>query len=201
MIIAYLAPTNGHEGKKYTFSEKAAEIAAEKIDAGAALLPMDTLDDVAASLAGGDADLAVMASFNSLSGIVPGCLELIELYKFRIIDVQRLPIVLSIGAYPRSSDAGKVYSHPIALAQCSRYLAEHYPCARKVPVDSTAAGAAMARREMSGLAIAHADALRGNGLEVTASDIGNLKSGKNFTDFFLVAQTESQIKQEMELME
>jgi prephenate dehydratase len=187
MKIAYLGPR--------TYSEEAAKLFAERIRGDIELVPLPSLEDVALSLAEGEADLAVMACYNLLAGEVPNCLDLIHEHRLCVMAVQRLPIVMSIGAYPASTDYRKIYSHSMALAQCSDYLAENFPGSEQVEVASTSEGAAIVSKTKSGLAIAHTGALTESGLEIIATDISNSSGrGKNFTDFYLVSRDVPQTK-------
>lgn len=182
MRISYLGP-----GK--TYSEKAAQMFAAKIRGNAEIVPKASLDAVARSLVKCDADLAVMAYHNALAGVVKESAALIEGNSLRIVGVQRIHIEHSLGAYQGSADYSKVYSHRMALAQCSDYLCENYPESWQIHVPSTAAGAVKVKEAMSGLAIAHIGALCENGLEIIAMDIGNKVHGKrNFTDFYLLSK-------------
>ena len=187
MKIAYLGPR--------TYSEKAAKLFAGRIKGNAELVPLPSLEEVALSLAEGEADLAVMACYNLLAGEVLDCLDLIREHRLCVIAAQRLPIVMSIGAYPAGTDYRKIYSHPVALAQCSDYLAENFPASEQVKVACTSEGAAIVSKTKSGLAIARADALAESGLEIIATDISNkLGRRKNFTDFYLVSRGMPQTK-------
>lgn len=187
MKLAYLGPK--------TYSEKTAELFAERIKADVELVALPSLEEVALSLTTSEADLAVMAYYNLLAGEVPNCQDLIHKHRLHVIAVQRLSIVMSIGGYHGSKNYSKVYSHPMALAQCSDYLAENYPVSEQVAVKSTSAGAAIVSETKSGLAIGRSDALAENGLELIADDICNKLDGrKNFTDFYLVSMDLSQTK-------
>ncbi len=182
MIISYLGPRKTH-------SEKAAQAFAVKIKGNVELVPHASLDAVAGSLVRGDADLAVMAYYNSLGGVVEDSAALIDWNNLIIAGVRRIHIEHSLGAYPGSSDCSMVYSHRKALAQCSDYLSENYPWSMQIAVPSTSAGAVKVKGEMSGLAVAHVDALCENGLEIIARDISNKAHGKkNFTDFYLLSR-------------
>lgn len=192
LALAYLGLRNNCSGKAHTYSEKAAEILAAKIKADVRLLPQGSLEEVARTLADGEADLAVMAGYNLLAGPVKKSQDLIYDNDFYIIAAQRLRIELSIATWPGNTDCSKVYSHEMAFAQCSQYLSENYPDIEQVPAESTAAGAVKVAETRSGLVIAHIDALQENGLEVIAQDIGNKVDGrKNFTDFYLVSAEEN----------
>ncbi len=180
--IVYLGPKN-------TFTGEAAKQLAKKTGTEIELVDLTSVEAVARSVASGNADMGVMACYNYLEGLVQECLDLIYEQNLRIIGMQRLPIVFSVGRSSDSTVQEEIYSHPKALAQCSEWLWRNYPNGKQIAVASTAAGAQKVAETKSGLAIASADALKSRGLEVVAEDIGNKKHGRaNFTDFYLVAR-------------
>lgn len=184
--ISYLGPKN-------TFTWQATRVLAERSGEETELVDLVSLQAVARSVASQEVDLAVMAYYNYLEGLVQECLDLIYEYDLRIIGMQRLPIVLSIGADRGNTSEGEVYSHPKALAQCSEWLWCHYRDSKQIPTTSTAAAAEKVAASKSGLAIASSSALKGCGLELVAEDIANKKHGRaNFTDFYLVASENRQ---------
>ncbi len=184
--IAYLGPEN-------TYTEKAAKELAGKIVEGTELVGMVSIEVVAKSVALQEVDFGVMAYYNYLRGLVQESLDLIYENDLRIIDMQRLPVVLSIGMHEENQNMEEIYSHPKALAQCSEWLWSNYRESRQIPASSTAGAVRKVAEEKSGLAIANSDALNGSNLEVIAEDIGNRKNDKrNFTDFYLVSHEDGQ---------
>lgn len=184
--ISYLGPKN-------TYTGQATRMLAERIEEETEFVDLMSLEAVAKSVALHEADMGVMAYYNYLEGLVQECLDLIYETNLRIIGMQRLPIVLSLGVHKENININEVYSHPKALAQCSEWLWRHYRDIRQVPSTSTAAAAKKVTEAKSGLAIASSEALKEYGLEIVAEDIGNKKYGKrNFTDFYLVARENGQ---------
>lgn len=184
--ISYLGPKN-------TYTGQATRMLAERIGEETELIDLVSLEAVARSVALHEADMGVMAYYNYLEGLVQECLDLIYENNLRIRGMQRLPVVLSLGAHRENTNIREVYSHPKALAQCSEWLWQHCRDIKQTPVTSTAAAAHKVTETKSGLAIASSEALKGCGLEVVAEDIGNKKHGRtNFTDFYLVARENGQ---------
>jgi len=184
--ISYLGPKN-------TYTVQATKMLAEKIREETELVDLVSLEAVARSIASCEADMGVMACYNYLEGLVQECLDLIYENNLRINGMQRLPIVLSLGAHRENTNKNEVYSHPKALAQCSEWLWSHYKNSKQIPSTSTAAAAQKVAEAKSGLAIASSGALEKCDLELVAEDIGNKKYGKkNFTDFYLVARENGQ---------
>ena len=184
--ISYLGPKN-------TYTGQATRMLAERIEEETELVDLVSLEAVARSVALHEADMGVMAYYNYLEGLVQECLDLIYENDLRIIGMQRLPIVLSLGAHKENTNKGEVYSHPKALAQCSEWLWLHCKDSKQIPTTSTAAAAQKVTEAKSGLAIASSEALKEYGLEVVAEDIGNKKHGRtNFTDFYLASRENGQ---------
>jgi prephenate dehydratase len=178
MKIAYLGP-------KGTFTEDAAKMAAERLDR-AELVQRESIEAVARSVAGMEAELGVMACYNYLEGLVQECLDLIYENSLKIVGAERVYVKFAVGMKNGNADFSRVYSHPKALAQCSNYLFQNYPDARQVPVASTSKAIEECVNN-SGLAIAKKEAFKN--IAVLAEDVGNKKHGrKNFTDFYVVAK-------------
>ena len=180
MIVSYLGP-------RKTYSEEAAEMAAAELG-GAELAPKKSLEDVALSILDRSADIAVMAYYNVIEGIIEETMPLIAGNRLSIFGVKELKIVLNLGAYPGSRDFSRIYSHPKALGQCSEYLAKNYHSAERRSVASTAAGIERVMLEMRGLALGRRDALEGNGMYLVAEDIGNRMNGRVNTTYFFVVR-------------
>lgn len=83
-------------------------------------------------------------------------------------------------------DIKTIYSHSQALEQCSKYLAENFPKARLVSVNSTAASLEMVK-EKCDAAVAGAHVKRA-GLTVSQDNIAD--EHNNFTRFLLVKRGE-----------
>jgi len=178
MKIAYLGP-------KGTFTEDAAKMAAKRFG-GAELVHRESIEAVARSVAGMEAELGVMACYNYLEGLVQECLDLIYENNLKIVGAERVYVKFLIGMKNGNADFGRVYSHPKALAQCSNYLFQNYPDARQIPVASTSKAIEECANN-GGLAIAKKKAFKN--IAVLAEDVGNKKHGrKNFTDFYVVAR-------------
>jgi prephenate dehydratase len=134
--------------------------------------------------------LAVVPYYNLLEGLVQESIDLITEHDLQVVAAQQILIRFALGAAPDSNDRQVVYSHPKGLTQCSDYLTENHPSIAKVEVNSTSAAAEKVRESGEGLAIARLEALRENGLEILAEDIGNVQHGRrNYTEFLLVSAT------------
>ena len=103
---------------------------------------------VAAALAAvrtGDADAALVPLENSVEGSVPATMDgLADGDPLVITREVCLPVTMTLAARPGTTLDGvrSVASHPHAIAQSARWLAEHLPHVTPLPTTSTAAAAA-----------------------------------------------------------
>jgi prephenate dehydratase len=129
--LAYLGPAG-------TFTEQAAA----QYDPSAELIPCSSEHAVAAAIEEGRADRGVIPIENSLDGSVTSTLDvLIHDSDLKICGEVVLPIELCLIA-KKGTEAGDVeviYSKPIALNQCRKFLDQNYPEARHASAMSTTA--------------------------------------------------------------
>src|SRR3954467_2403442 len=126
-----------------------------------------TFDLVAAALVAGDVDRGVLPIENSLPGLVPDTLGILEQGAVSVVAEVALHIPHLLLGPPGATLAGvrTVHSHPMALAQCRNALNGRY----ELVAASTTSEAA---RTVAGLgdptvaAIASPLAARSNGLEI-----------------------------------
>lgn len=134
------------------------------------LLPLRTFDAVARAVVDGDADYGVLPLENRIAGPVHEALDAIQ--RFASLERVRehlLPVHLALLGLSDSSE-GKIFevlSHPMALRQCTRWLADR-PRVRTVEAHDTAGAARMValRRDRHVAAIAAPWAARLYGLTV-----------------------------------
>jgi prephenate dehydratase len=111
------------QGEPGSFSHEAAK----KLNADAEIVPFSLSAEVFTALANGTVEAAVIPIENSLAGSV---LEHFDLLLAHDVQVERetlLRIRHNLIALKDSSidDIDRVYSHPVALAQCRLFLAAH----------------------------------------------------------------------------
>ncbi len=111
------------QGEPGSFSHEAAI----KLNADATIVPYSLSAEVFSALSNGKVDLAVVPIENSLAGSV---LEHFDLLLTHDVYVERetlLRIRHNLIAVKGATinDIDRVFSHPVALAQCRRFLAEH----------------------------------------------------------------------------
>lgn len=107
-----------------------------------------TWREAMAAIAEGKADYAVLPIENSSAGIVSENYDLLMEYENYIVGEQIIRIEHSLLGLPEAelSDIARVYSHPQALSQCSKYLAKH-PEWKQIEESNTAVAAKKIRDE------------------------------------------------------
>jgi prephenate dehydratase len=131
-----------YQGARGAFSEDAARAL---LGPHVSLLPCRTLADVFAALAAGRVDAAVVPISNSIVGPVPEAAELIARSHVRTMATHDQPIEQAIVGVPGASvpRLAQVCSHPVALAQCRRWLSRHPHVTASAMFDTAGAVAAI----------------------------------------------------------
>jgi prephenate dehydratase len=136
-----------------------------------------------------DADYAVMAIENSIAGSILANYNLIDEYKLRIIGEQYLRIELNLLALKgvKMEEIEYIHSHPMALAQCSSFLADH-PNVKVIESGDTASCVKniSEKKLKNTAAIANELASKVYGVPVMYSNIENNK--QNFTRFIILSK-------------
>ena len=178
-------PIVAFQGETGAFSEAAAE---QLVPGPVTLLPCRSFDSAVRAVVDGYADFAVIPVHNIIYGTVHTALD--AMAPFASLERLRelvLPIRLSLLGLPGATVDGvrEVLSHPVALAQCGRFLAEHGSI---TPVDAydTAGAARMVavRRDPAVAAIAAPWAAKHYRLAVIAEGLED--RADNATTFVLV---------------
>jgi prephenate dehydratase len=177
------------QGEPGSFSHEAAL----KLEADAQIVPCALSAEVFAALASGSVDAAVIPIENSLAGSVLEHFDLLLAHDVKVVRETLLRIRHNLIAISGVTidEIDQVYSHPVALAQCRRFLAAHskmnaiafYDTAGSVKqlVESAAAD------NKHAAAIASEAAAHIYGAHVLAAGIED--NPENYTRFFLVLPT------------
>lgn len=178
--VAYLGP----EG---TFSYFAG---LEYLGRSASFQPCKDIAQIFEKVRDGQCDLGVVPLENSLQGTVGVSFDLFHKHDVRI----EAELYSRISHYllsnsPAFANIKKIYSHPQPLAQCQGWLRTHVPNAALIPVESTAAAAAMAAREPEAAAIGDGKLAPLNNLGILASHIEDEPG--NWTRFVIIAPDKS----------
>jgi prephenate dehydratase len=134
-----------YQGQAGAYSEQAARLLCGP---AAPLLPCETLADVFAAVEQRQAHWAVVPIENTLTGAVPGVVTLLLSSGLTVHDetIARIDHVLAGPAGLSLDGVREVLSHPVALAQCTRFFKAH-PAVRPVPVFDTAGALDLVMRE------------------------------------------------------
>ncbi len=174
-----------YQGERGAFSETAAR---RLLGASMTGVPYVSFESIFAAVRDGDADCCVAPIENSLAGSIHRNYDLVLESNLTIIGETNLRIVHHLIAPPNVEigSVRRVYSHPVALAQCTRFFAAH-PAVEPVAVHDTAGAARLVLERGRGdeAAIASADAATIYGGRVLASGVED--HPQNFTRFLLLA--------------
>lgn len=148
----------------------------------------DTFGDVFASLSAGRAETAVVAVENSLYGSITEVYDLLLQHDYPIIGEVAEHIHQNLITLPGVSleDITKVYSHPVALAQCAAFLETKLPHAEIIEHHDTAGAVEYVKQygEHDSAAIASTMAAKIHGMSVLRPSIQDEHS--NYTRFLCI---------------
>jgi prephenate dehydratase len=128
------------QGERGAFSEQAAIcMLGPKIE----LVPQRTFADLFCSIENESADLIVAPVENSISGVVEPSVELLNRSKLKTLGEVSILVAQQLIGCPGSSltELKSVQSHPVALAQCQRFLSSH-PQLKAIEAHDTAGSVA-----------------------------------------------------------
>lgn len=176
------------QGEAGSFSHEAA---LKLLGDGISVLCCQRFEEVFRALGGGTAAAAVIPIENTLHGSVHENYDHLLNFDFRIVAELNLRIVHNLIAQPgvRLKDVRRIYSHPVALNQCLRFLAEH-PEWERVPFYDTAGSVKMIMEERLADAAAIASAVSAGiyGARILKRSIEDDR--QNYTRFFLLRRPE-----------
>ena len=171
------------QGEPGAFSHEAAL----KLVAGAQIVPCALSAEVFAALDAGAVDAAVIPIENSLAGSVLEHFDLLLKHDVKVVEETLVRIRHNLIAMPGVSIdvIERVLSHPVALAQCRRFLGLH-PAMKAMAFYDTAGSVKqlMEAGERNVAAIASEAAAAIYGAEILERDIED--DPENYTRFFLV---------------
>ncbi len=181
--------TIAFQGERGAFSEEAAhQLLGSRIRA----LPCETFAKVFASVAQGKARMCLVPIENTLAGSVYENYDLLVSNHLHIVGEVNLRIVHNLIGFEETSRKNllRVYSHPVALAQCGRFFEKH-PGVERVPFYDTAGSVKMlAERRIPGAAaIASRAAAKVYKARILATHLED--HHENFTRFLLLGKDAS----------
>jgi prephenate dehydratase len=171
------------QGELGSFSHEAAT----KLLPGGEIVPCSLSLDVFTALSDGAVDAAVIPIENSLAGSVSEHFDLLLTHPFSVERETLVHIRHNLIALPgvATEEIRSVYSHPVALAQCRKFLAAHRQmesCAFYDTAGSVKQLMELRDRQVAG--IGSAAAAKHYGAEILEAGIED--DPENYTRFFLV---------------
>jgi prephenate dehydratase len=180
------------QGERGAFSEEAAR---GLLGRGIETVPHRSFEDMFEAVVAGRTDAAMAPIENTLAGSVIRNYDLLLEHDLTIVGEAVLRVVHNLIAPPgvKIEDIARVYSHPVALAQCGRFFAAH-PALEVVPAYDTAGSVKMimeaGRRDEA--AIAGANAAEVYGAQILLAGVES--NALNFTRFFLLVRPDKTIE-------
>ena len=177
--------TIAFQGERGAFSEEAAY---KLLGRNIQVLPCETFEAVFASVAMGQAARCMAPTENTLAGSVYENYDLLLKNDLHIVGEVNLRIVHNLIVFPGTTlrNLRRVYSHPVALAQCGRFFSEH-PKVEKVPFYDTAGSVKMLAAGHPAGAAAIASRVAASVYEARILKTHLEDHRENFTRFLLLA--------------
>ena len=183
-------PRVAFQGERGAFSEEAAHTL---LGPGIELVPRRTFADLYNSLDRGLADYVLAPIENSIAGVVQSSVDLLRSSSLTVLDEVQIKIEQHLIGCPGASFdmIETVQSHPVALAQCSRFLQVH-PELKPIVAEDTAGSVAEVIRlgDPKYAAIAGRRAAEVYGGSIIRKSIQNIP--ENYTRFVLLSASAEQ---------
>ena len=174
------------QGEPGSFSHEAAM----NMVTDAVIVPCSLSADAFAAVANGTAEAAVIPIENSLAGSVLEHFDLLLTHDVKVERETLLRIRHNLIAISGAAieEIDRVFSHPVALAQCRRFLAEHPRMEAFAFYDTAGSVKQLVElRDRHAAAIASEEAAHFYGAQILQADIED--NPENYTRFFLVRRT------------
>ena len=160
------------------------------------IVACETFRAVFESVKTGSADVAIVAIENSLYGSINEVYDLLLKYKIPIVGEvpERIhQCLIGIDSTVSLTKITHVYSHPVALAQCSDYLDKHLPQAERIENHDTAASVEliMSQKDSHAVAIAGEFASHMHKAHILRKNIQNHDT--NYTRFLVLDPRSKQV--------
>jgi prephenate dehydratase len=183
-------PTVAIQGRAGSFHD---EVAQRYFGNDTILLSCDNFADVFSALDDNRADYGICAVENSLAGSINEVYDLLLSSPVTIIGEHYLPVRQCLVGLPgtKFQHITEIYSHPVALAQCRKYLDTHLPDAKRLEHHDTAGSVELIKsmQRPDAAAIASHRAAKLHNMNVIAQDIQDEKS--NATRFLILGMSQA----------
>jgi prephenate dehydratase len=173
------------QGEFGSFSHEAATKFAASAQEEARIVPFSLSTEVFSALARNEVDAAVIPIENSLAGSVSEHFDLMLTHDVAIVHETLLRIKHNLIAISGAqiNQIDRVFSHPVALAQCRRFLGEHPKMESFAFYDTAGSVKQLVElRDRHAAAIASEEAASYYGAQILAAGIED--NPENFTRFF-----------------
>jgi prephenate dehydratase len=181
------APIVAFQGERGSFSEEAAY---KLLGRNIKLLPCETFSAIFQSATSGRAKFCLVPIENTLAGSVYENFDLLQANNLHIVSEVSLRIVHNLIALPgtKRKDVRKVYSHPVALAQCGKFFARN-PQIERITYYDTAGSVKMLREQQPPASAAIASRIAAEVYEARILQTHLEDHRENYTRFFLLSKT------------
>ena len=165
------------------------QIACDRLTRNANIMYFATFDAVFSAVEKGLCRYGVIPLENSTAGSVNAVYDLMQKHQFSIVRSVRIKVDHNLLVKPgtRLEEIREIYSHPHAIAQCSRFL-QTMKDVQAIPCENTAIAARMVsesdRREIA--ALASKSSARLYGLESIVDHVQDLSN--NYTRFICISK-------------
>jgi prephenate dehydratase len=178
--------TVAYQGAIGAFSEEACRAFLPE----SAPIARESFAGVIAAVQAGEAQRGILPLRNSVAGDVPGVEALIRESGLILLDRHRLPVRMHLLAVPEASlDSVRIVaSHPMALAQCRKWLDESGFEAREAVNTAVAAQRLAESGDTETAVLASESAAKAYGLAILRRDVHD--SDDNATTFGILGRTE-----------
>jgi prephenate dehydratase len=173
------------QGEPGSFSHEAATRLASDLREEVRIVPFSLSAEAFGALSRGEVDAAVIPIENSLAGSVTEHFDLMLTHDVTIVRETRLRIRHNLIAISGAAinQIDRVFSHPVALAQCRRFLAEHPKMESFAFYDTAGSVKQLVElRDRHAGAIASAEAASYYGAQILVAGIED--NPENYTRFF-----------------
>jgi len=178
------------QGEPGSFSHEAATRLAADMREEARIVPFSLSAEAFAALARTEVDAAVIPIENSLAGSVTEHFDLMLTHDVAIVSETLLRIRHNLIAISGAAlnQIDRVFSHPVALAQCRRFLAEHPKMESFAFYDTAGSVKQLVElRDRHAAAIASAEAASYYGAQILVAGIED--NPENYTRFFYLRRS------------
>jgi chorismate mutase/prephenate dehydratase len=181
MRVAFLGPSG-------SFSEEAAFTFFSSI--GAIFLSCFSISDVFRKVEIGEADYGVIPVESSIEGSVTASLDQFLTSELKICGEVEVPVRLHLILHPSSKieEVKEILSHHQALAQCRRFLEDHFPGVPARETSSTSEAVRLLTNMKGVAAIGPESAAKTYNMRIEARDIQDAKNA--FTRFLVLGSKE-----------